>query len=321
MRQSREGSTLAHSVHVRRITFPRRPRPATVAARRWSVLPAAVALLFARALPVEAQGTLDAIGSDFKSGVGDAWAVWTSPLHASPRDWVGAGAAAGAFLVTMPFDDDVDRFIREHPSAASTKVMRAVGDGGDVSLIKWGSAHRVLWVAGGLYGAGIVSGKSALRDAGMGCAVSMGASNAVRQVIYLGVARRRPSSADGDQYQWHLGHGEWEEHSFFAGHAANAAACATFLNERFHLGLLEPVLYAYAAGVGLGRMADQRHWSSDTVLGTIFGYAVGRTVALRQKKRLEGKSPERRSALSAPLRNLTAWQAGESMRMGWNVEF
>jgi PAP2 superfamily protein len=271
-----------------------------------------------------AQGTLGnvgrTIGSDVKTGLGDVWAIWTAPVHARPRDWAGAGAAAGTFLVTMPFDDDVDRFLLEHPSAEVTRLMVAVSDTGSFSLIKWGSAHRVLWISGALYGAGLVSGHSGLRDAGMGCAASMGASNVPRQVIYQVVARRRPRTASGDQDQWRLGHGDWEEHSFFAGHVANAMACATFVNGRFHLGAVEPVLYAYAVGVGLGRIADQRHWTSDTVLGTIFGYAVGRSIALRSKKRAEEKH-ERRSALTAPLRHLTAWQEGESLRVGWNAGF
>jgi membrane-associated phospholipid phosphatase len=271
-----------------------------------------------------AQGTLGkvgrTIGSDVKTAFGDVWHVWTAPVHATPRDWMGAGAAAGAFLVAMPFDDDVDRFVREHPSAVPTDVMVAFSDTGSISLIKWGSAHRTLQVSGGLYLVGLVSGKSALRDAGMGCAMSVVASNVPRQIIYQLVARDRPRIAGGDQYRWKLGHGEWEKHSFFAGHAANAMACAAFLDERFRLGLVEPVLYAYAAGVGLGRMADERHWTSDTILGLIFGYAVGRSVALRSKGRVEERR-EQRSALSAPFRNLTAWQDGESLRLGWNAEF
>ena len=319
-----QGSTFADLGRVRMVTSERSLRHTFDAGPRSWIRAGVVVLALACAPTAGAQGAIGkvarTIGSDVKTGFGDVWHVWTAPIHATPRDWMGAGAAAGAFLVAMPFDDDVDRFIREHPSAIATDVMVAFGDTGSISLIKWGSAHRTLQVSGGLYVLGLVSGKSALRDAGMGCAVSVGASNVPRQIVYQLVTRERPRIAVGDQYQWKLGHGEWEEHSFFAGHGANAMACATFLNERFKLGLVEPVLYAYAAGVGLGRMADQRHWTSDTILGVIFGYAVGRSVALRSKGRMEERR-ERRSALTAPLRNLSAWQDGDALRLGWNAQF
>jgi hypothetical protein len=37
--------------------------------------------------------------------------------------------------------------------------------------------------------------------------------------------------------------------------------CVSYWNERFHMGAAEPVLYTVALGVGVGRMADQRHWA------------------------------------------------------------
>jgi hypothetical protein len=37
--------------------------------------------------------------------------------------------------------------------------------------------------------------------------------------------------------------------------------------------------------VGVGRLVDRRHWTSDTVLGALFGYAVGKEIALRSLER------------------------------------
>jgi hypothetical protein len=74
------------------------------------------------------------------------------------------------------------------------------------------------------------------------------------------------------------------------------ATCASFLSHRFEMGLVEPVLAGLVAAMGVGRMADRGHWLSDQVIGTAFGFAVGREVARRQLKRLAREAE--RDALS-----------------------
>jgi hypothetical protein len=73
--------------------------------------------------------------------------------------------------------------------------------------------------------------------------------------------------------------------SFPAGHFANALACATYWNKRFRLGAAGPIVYALAGAVGIGRLADKAHWTSDTVIGGILGYAVGSEVGRRSLDR------------------------------------
>jgi uncharacterized protein YgiB involved in biofilm formation len=65
------------------------------------------------------------------------------------------------------------------------------------------------------------------------------------------------------------------------------------------MGVLEPVLYASATGIALSRMADRRHWASDTWIGVMAGYAMGRSIAARYERR-EGK--RERKAEGEPIR-------------------
>jgi membrane-associated phospholipid phosphatase len=74
-------------------------------------------------------------------------------------------------------------------------------------------------------------------------------------------------------------------HSFPAGHFANALSCATYWNKRFRMGAAEPLIYAIAGAVGIGRLADGAHWTSDSVLGGVLGYAVGSEIARRSLAR------------------------------------
>ena len=75
--------------------------------------------------------------------------------------------------------------------------------------------------------------------------------------------------------------------------------CSTFLATRFSLGPGEPVLYAAALRVALGRVADLAHWPSDTFVGLVVGYATGRLEALRVADR-------RAAAVPAPATRLEA---------------
>lgn len=154
-------------------------------------------------------------------------------------------------------------------------------------LFEMGSGQYLLPMSALLYLAGTAGRSRGLRDAGLGCAAAHLTSAGARDVVYLLIQRDRPRESPNDPFRfrfpgeagWH--YREWNWHSFFSGHIANSMGCASFLAHRFDLHAAEPVLYAYSAAIGLGRVADGRHWFSDTVAGAVFGYAVGRTMSAR----------------------------------------
>jgi membrane-associated phospholipid phosphatase len=69
-------------------------------------------------------------------------------------------------------------------------------------------------------------------------------------------------------------------------------ACASFFNHRFDLGYAEYAIYALATGIGIGRVADQRHCASDALVGGVFGFAIGKYVAERSQKRADRRDQE-----------------------------
>jgi len=71
----------------------------------------------------------------------------------------------------------------------------------------------------------------------------------------------------------------------------------------------------------VGRMADQGHWLSDQVVGVVFGYAVGKEVARRQKQRLER---EKKGAVEKKTASRSSPYLGASRNgteLGWQVQF
>jgi len=247
---------------------------------------------------LSAQVTFKTTGYELRDALADVVHIWTSPFHSEPRDWAGVlGVAAGAAAISMA-DDRVDSWIVRHPSAAIVKATIPWNEDhpefGDLS-----TGQRLLPISGVLIVSGMVSGNRKLREAGWGCLSGWQSSSTIREVLYATVSRERPSLGKGDQWAIRTPGGEWDYHSFFGGHAANASACATFWNTRFHMGILEPVLYAGATGIALSRMADRRHWASDTWIGVMAGYAMGRSIAARYERR-EGK--RERKAEGEPIR-------------------
>ena len=288
------------------------------------------------ALPASAQRTARTIGKDVWSAGSDVVAVWMSPVRASGRDWVVAGGVVAMGAAISPLDDDADRWAVRHSDGGFGRALEPIRESRGTNLGDLPTGRILLPASGALYLAGFLADKPGLRDAAMGCVASQQANSAVRHATYALVSRTRPSefsddavplrTAQGDQYEIAVPGGEWEEHSFFGGHVANAFACATFFSERFELGMAEPLLYAFATGIGVARTMDRRHWVSDNVLGAAFGYAVGRTVARRSKERARQRdAAERGAAAPSPVEprlGRALMEVGTSRtRVGWEVSF
>ncbi|HEU4993324.1 MAG TPA: phosphatase PAP2 family protein [Gemmatimonadaceae bacterium] len=239
------------------------------------------AVMLARPLAVEAQSVGKMLSDDFGNAGKDIVAIWTSPFHASSRDWMLAGASAGVFGLSMLADESVSDWALKSANGDFFDALSPVRRGGKLFAGKY-----VVPPLAATYIAGVAFKNQALRDLAMGCVASWGSQAAIRRGLYALVGRARPESLPDNNQQWRVpSGGAWEMHSFPAGHFANALSCATFANERFRLGPAGIAVYAVAGAVGVGRLADGAHWTSDTVIGGVLGYAVGREIARRSLRR------------------------------------
>src|SRR5688572_16869148 len=243
------------------------------------------------ASPAYGQRTLKSIGRDLEHGVRDILHVWASPIHADRDEWTTFAASAALVGATLLIDDDVDRTMVRHPRSLFMRGLAPFREAHKTELFNLGSGKRLQPLSGVLYLLGFAFDSRALRDAGLGCASTQQASILVHHGAYALISRERPLTAN-DQYEIELGAGPWRQHSFYGGHAGNIMGCVTYWNERFDLGPAEPVLYLLAIGVGLGRVADERHWLSDTFTGMLVGHAFGRIIARRARARASGGSDQ-----------------------------
>lgn len=275
----------------------------------------------ATATAASAQVTFKTTGNEIRDAFGDFLHIWISPVQAEPRDWVGAlGVAAGAAAL-LPVDDQIDSWIVRHPSSAVVQAFTP-WDEKHPELGNLAMSQRLIPISAVLVTSGMISDNRKLREAGWGCLAASQASSSIRQATYAVVSRERPSLNKGDQYAIKTPGGEWNYHSFFAGHATNAWSCVSFWNARFHMGLLEPVLYAGAAGITFARMKDRRHWASDTWVGMTAGYAMGRSVAARYARRQAKREEKAAEPIRASfLEGLQVAPTSKGIAIGWSGSF
>ncbi|HEY4129188.1 MAG TPA: phosphatase PAP2 family protein [Gemmatimonadaceae bacterium] len=236
--------------------------------------------------PLGAQERLGPERQDIRNFGGDIWAAFTSPVHMSGTDAaVGLGGIALVAVVSRA-DSAVWEWMNGNPHALPLRAISPIREGFRYHLYEMGSGQYILPLSGVLYTAGRLSHDAGLRDAGLGCATGHLSSLGLREIAYHVVARDRPRDTD-DPYRIDVpGRHQWSWQSFFSGHTANSMACASFIGHRYSLGVFEAVPYAYSLAIGFGRMADGRHWFSDTVTGALVGFALGREIADRQLHRI-----------------------------------
>ncbi|MBA3890721.1 MAG: phosphatase PAP2 family protein [Gemmatimonadaceae bacterium] len=290
-----------------------------------------LALIALSASEARSQSVAQIVGNDVKYAAQDFAAIWTSPLRGTGKDYLIVAGVLGAAALVSPFDDDVDRWAIRNRDTGVLDAIRPFRRGGALYSI-----NELTPYVAGLYVVGVATKHEGIRDGIFGCVAAYGANTTIRhQVLFRLIGRDRPEpiknvgdgtptppAQHGDQYDFTIPSEGWGQHSFPGGHVATMATCASFLSHRFDMGLVEPALAGLVAVMGVGRLADRGHWLSDQIVGTAFGFAIGREVARRQLKRkaqreaptVEASTP---GMTSAPFIGTDA----NGTRVGWQVTF
>ena len=261
-------------------------------------LSAIAILAFSPQANARGQVTARTMGTESREMFSDFGYILRSPVRADRGEWAVVGLTGLGFAALLPADRPVDRWVVKHPNALVLRVTAPFREESG-PLDRLVTAKQLVPISAALVLAGAITDRRGLREAGLGCIAGWGVSNVLRYATYAVISRDRPSAADGNSLAFAVPGGEWDQHSFPAGHATNAFACTSFWNTRFDLSVGEPVLYAVATLSSLARIADRRHWTSDTFVGVVVGFAIGQTVAHRYAVREARRDLRARAELAA----------------------
>ncbi|HVS04287.1 MAG TPA: phosphatase PAP2 family protein [Thermoanaerobaculia bacterium] len=287
---------------------------------------------------VRAQNVFEIVYGDVKNFVLDIGAVWTSPFRGEWSDYRTAGLVLGGAGVLVLVDKPVADWVRDHQHTALLEAFDPLREGYDPKIEKLATAPRLDQIPLALYGAGLLVGSRSLRDAATGCLAAHQAQATPRYYFYHLLGRERPWVVEGSERRApdesigrpgdHLhfnvpGVKTWYDNSLPGGHVTNIVSCVSYLNHRFDLGVAEPALWTLALGIGVARMADQRHWLSDTALGSVLGIALGKYLAERSLDRLrEDEGPPGGAREERPMTpELVVAPGRDGTRVGWRIRF
>ncbi|PIL39947.1 YjbH domain-containing protein [Massilia psychrophila] len=195
--------------------------------------------------------------------IGNPWPAFRLRLaqaaSSSPTlpEWVkGGGLAAGAVLGSALLDKPADRFFKKHQDSAVARGFGNVGKAMPVALV-------------GAAGAAMAFGDDRMQNIGLISLESVAGAIGVTALGKYAIGRARPGEERGPWEK--VGNGGRSNSSFPSGHSAVAFAAVTPFAQEYDA----PWLYGVAALSAAGRVSGRQHWVSDTVAGSLVGYAIG----------------------------------------------
>lgn len=193
------------------------------------------------------------------------------PVLISDEALLGGLVAVGAVGLAYALDDEVDEWAVEHRddrfnrNAADAGRLVTVGVLGATALAALDRDDPRL----------SQTAVSALQSAGIGLAASLGLNYAA--------GRAKPDAGLGKN-DFAPGDRDREESSFPSDLTTVAWATLTPFAKEYNA----PWLYGVAALANLGRVAERRHWFSDTVAGSALGYGIGSLMWKLNREREKG---------------------------------
>lgn len=219
-------------------------------------------------------------GKDFLS---DAGRIWSSPARIRKRDVIPLFVLTGSTALLIAGDESIRDGVQSYASGHAwvedvAPVITQLGGLGGLAT------------AGVFFGAGLVFKDERARDTGYLAASAILQAMLVDNVLKVMAGRQRPYVADGEDH-WggpaaYFSHGGEDTKSFPSGHSATAFALATVVSMQYrHTAWVPVVAYTLATGVGLSRMALDKHWASDVFVGAVVGHFVARLVVRDHARR------------------------------------
>jgi membrane-associated phospholipid phosphatase len=174
-------------------------------------------------------------------------------------DWVRSSALAGAIVLSFAsLDREVFEFADKRKDKEWLKDTVKIGDALPIAAVGLSGAFAFDESRPNLSRAGV----AALEASALAFVASSG--------LKYAVGRSRPGFGDGPD-DFNPGESDDRWHSFPSRHTAVMWAAVTPYAKEFNM----PWLYGVAAITNLARTGSREHWFSDTVAGSLIGYALG----------------------------------------------
>lgn len=211
--------------------------------------------------------------SYFKSYAIDAKDVVVAPLHWQAPQWclvVGTTALAG---IAYTQDVRINQFTLDNKNDVATTVGNYIAE-------PWGHGEYAAAIYGSMFLYGTFSHKHQYQYVAMNGVKTFILAAIVVSIPKYAFQRHRPFENDPPNNTLFEGpFGNFTHTSFPSGHTTEAFAMSTFLALQFkQTKWVAPLVYSLAVLTAMQRVYDNRHWTSDVVVGAALGYGIAKLV-------------------------------------------
>jgi membrane-associated phospholipid phosphatase len=204
------------------------------------------------------------LGKCLKDVALDQAGIWTSPLRLQSRDALWLVPFAGATAAAIHYDARAQQELGIDRSRIDTS--------NNISL--FGSTYATLAEGGTLYVVGRLTHNDHLAETGrLGTEAVIDAS-LVAEALKLATNRERPDEGNGTGGFWPRGTRQFSD-SFPSGHAIGSWALARVIASEYPNKLTQIGVYTFATAISVSRVTSGKHFPSDALVGSVFGYLIG----------------------------------------------
>lgn len=198
--------------------------------------------------------------------------IATAPLKWNSKQWIVAGGVVVGGVILYAFDDEIRQFFEQNRNGRVDFVSTYFFE-------PWGNIYPVALVSG-FYIYGLAAKDLRSQQIALGATQALVMSTITVQIVKHLTHRHRPNNDEPPNPRlWEGPFKGFEYTSFPSAHTTYAFSLASFLSSVYkHKPWVGILAYGIASGVGLQRLNDQVHWSSDVFVGAALGIAIGKTV-------------------------------------------
>ncbi|MFK5857375.1 MAG: phosphatase PAP2 family protein [Bacteroidota bacterium] len=199
--------------------------------------------------------------------------IATGPFHWKKKEWIIAGSVAVVGAGLYIFDDEIRSIFQSNKNNTLDFTSKYIFE-------PMGSGLYPAAIFGGFYVYGLAADNKRARQIALGGTQAFVMAAVSSQIIKHIFHRHRPSQdIPPNPYLWEGPFTGWDYTAFPSGHTTAAFAIASMMSKVYKDKVWVGVLsYGLATGVGLSRIYDNVHWSTDVLIGAALGYAIGQSV-------------------------------------------
>ncbi len=195
--------------------------------------------------------------------------IVTAPARWDSSDWIEASIVTGIAIGLFTQDENIQRWSQKHKNTTTGNISD------DAKKIGTFSVPAVVGL--GLYG--YIAGDGKAKTTFLLSTESFIVTGVFAQILKRATGRHRPYTGDShDTWSGPSISGQNDHLSLPSGDASSAFAIASVVASEYDNWVVPPLVYTASALIGLSRVHNNAHWSSDVFVGSAIGYFTGKAI-------------------------------------------